>query len=376
MDGNIQNTPPIISGAAGRGPRRGATDLRRSSTRCAAKLDARKAEAKPEFDKWLATATAASVRGKNPLAGLKFHAPLDRGRGDEDRGRGRRRRFAARRSATATTGPPGNAAARRFSVKQTGSADRPCPTSATSTRDQAFTASAPGSSSRGAEPTGAIVARMDPTNKLPRLGPVDRGRQARHAHHQRLAGGRAQGRRQERRCQLNQWAHVAVAYDGSAKAAGRQRSTSNGEPQPTDVAVRHAQGHDARPRCRSRSASGTATERLQRRRIEDVRLYDRTLARGRRSSNSRATAPRPMRSPSRPTSGRRRRRRRRSTGGSATLRRAVRASSTREIVEAPGRRKSTIRVARHDRPRHEREDGRAGGVHPLSAATTTSAATR
>ena len=87
--------------------------------------------------------------------------------------------------------------------------------------------------------TGAIVARMDDEQRLPRLGPVDRGRPRRHAHHQQVAGRRAQGRRQDAAASRTSGLTSCVTYDGSGKAAGVQVYV-NGEPQPIDVAGRQA----------------------------------------------------------------------------------------------------------------------------------------
>ena len=64
------------------------------------------------------------------------------------------------------------------------------------------------------------------------------GRRDRHAHRQQVAGRRAQGRRARRSCRPNEWVHVAVAYDGTSKAAGVQdlcqrRAAADRRRQPT-----------------------------------------------------------------------------------------------------------------------------------------------
>src|SRR5262249_42700035 len=80
MDGNIPNTPPTIPV-----PRLEERDrfeqLTASIKATNAELDARKVAAKPKFNRWLSTATPASVLSKNPLDGLVLHAPLSEGEG-------------------------------------------------------------------------------------------------------------------------------------------------------------------------------------------------------------------------------------------------------------------------------------------------------
>src|SRR5262249_23629256 len=80
MDGNIQNTPPVIP-VPKREDRPRFDEITKELTEVRGKLEVRKNAAKPEFEKWLVTASSATVLGKNPLAGLKFHAPLSDGEG-------------------------------------------------------------------------------------------------------------------------------------------------------------------------------------------------------------------------------------------------------------------------------------------------------
>jgi hypothetical protein len=82
---------------------------------------------------------------------------------------------------------------------------------------------------------GAIVARMDNTKDYRGWDLWLKTRQGRHAHHQQVAGRRAEGRQPDA-LQPNEWTHVVVAYDGSKKAAG-VKVYYNGQPQPTNVAA-------------------------------------------------------------------------------------------------------------------------------------------
>ena len=135
------------------------------------------------------------------------------------------------------------------------------PTPATSRRTRR-SPTAPGSSSPRPAPTGAIVARMDDAQRLPRLGPLDRERPGRHAHRQQVAGRRAQGRRQERRSSRGEWHHVLRHLRRLRQGRRASRSTSTASRRPIERPDRHAEGHDPHRRCRSRSASGTPASRL------------------------------------------------------------------------------------------------------------------
>ena len=139
MDGNIKDTPPIIVGAAGRGPRRGGTRCEASWPTLAGKIDARKTAARPEFDAWLAAATPERSPANVPTDGLAVARAA------------RRRRRARRRPCQSTAqtasvdrrrrlrvGTPGRVGDKALSASSRRRPSR-SPTPATSKRDQAFT---------------------------------------------------------------------------------------------------------------------------------------------------------------------------------------------------------------------------------------------
>src|SRR5262249_23063092 len=80
MDRNIPNTPPTIA-VPKYEDRPRLNEITKELTEVRGKLEPRKTAAKADYEKWLATATPATVLGKNPLSGLKFHAPLTDGEG-------------------------------------------------------------------------------------------------------------------------------------------------------------------------------------------------------------------------------------------------------------------------------------------------------
>jgi hypothetical protein len=80
MDGNRKDTPPIIPVPRKEDRARfAALQTEVKTTRDAA--DARKAAARPDFDRWLAGADAKTFAGETPTGGLRFHAPLGEGAG-------------------------------------------------------------------------------------------------------------------------------------------------------------------------------------------------------------------------------------------------------------------------------------------------------
>ncbi|MFN6052476.1 MAG: DUF1549 domain-containing protein, partial [Planctomycetia bacterium] len=82
MDGNIKDTPPIIPVPKGEDRERwekASKDLAGARK----KLEDRKQQAKPDFEKWAAAAKPESLRSKAPSEGLTVHAPLNEGKGNK-----------------------------------------------------------------------------------------------------------------------------------------------------------------------------------------------------------------------------------------------------------------------------------------------------
>ncbi len=80
MDGNIRNTPPVIT--VPKFEDRGKwVSISKEVAAAKTKLDARKTEAKADFTSWAKTVKPAEFAGKIPTEGLVFHALLDEAAG-------------------------------------------------------------------------------------------------------------------------------------------------------------------------------------------------------------------------------------------------------------------------------------------------------
>ena len=80
MDGNIRNTPPVIN-VPKLEDRAKWESIGKDVTAAKTKLDARKGEAKADFESWAKAVKPAELAGKIPTEGLVFHAPLNEGAG-------------------------------------------------------------------------------------------------------------------------------------------------------------------------------------------------------------------------------------------------------------------------------------------------------
>ena len=270
MDGNIQNTPPVIPVPRGEDRPR-FDELSKELKAARDKLSARKTEAKPEFDQWLATATPASVLNRNPIAGLKFHALLTEGEGTKTH-------FTVDGQLRETSigdgygWGPGPRSGKALQVKQTGS-QIGIPDAGDFDRTQAFTASAWVKIARR-NSTGAVVARMDPKSKhrgwdlwIEGEKPGTHIINAFPEDALKVVGNNP--------LPFNQWAHVAIVYDGSSKASG-VKVYVNGQVQPTTTQFDTLK-NTTQTEVPLTIGSRHNLERLYGNLIEDVRLYDRIL---------------------------------------------------------------------------------------------------
>ena len=80
MDGNIQNTPPVIM--VPREEDRSRFDALNGEIATAKQgVETRKQTAKADFEQWMGKANATAVASNIPAVGLQFHAPLNEGQG-------------------------------------------------------------------------------------------------------------------------------------------------------------------------------------------------------------------------------------------------------------------------------------------------------
>jgi len=271
MDGNVQNTPPVIPVPRAEDRAR-YEEIARDLKAVRGKLEARKSEVRPEFNAFAATATAATVLRKNPLTGLKFHAPLTEG----DGAKAALAVDAQIRLAGIGDGyawASGQRGGKALQVKQTGSIIT-VPDAGDFDRTQPFTASAWVKLSRRGT-TGAIVARMDPSNKYRGWDLWIEGDKP-GMHFINAFPEDALKVVAQNALSINQWAHVAVTYDGSAKSTG-VAVYINGQQQATTTqfdTLKSTTKTDVPLRIGGR----TSGEKIFNNLIEDIRLYDRSLS--------------------------------------------------------------------------------------------------
>ena len=273
MDGNIPNTPPIV--AVPRMEERARFEaISKELETVRAKLAERKTAARPEFDTWVKTATPATVFGKNPLAGLRLHAPLTDGEGTLTR-------FAVDGQIRSTaigdgfTWVAGQHGLKALQVKPTGTAPIAIPDVGNFDRTDAFTVSAWVKLSRR-NANGAIVARMSAKEKHRGWDLWVEGEKI-GIHLVNAFPEDALKVVSNTPIAVNQWVHVAVVYDGSGKASGVTVYV-NGQAQPTSST------HDSLKSTTKTDVPLTigqrhSGERMVGAAIEDVRIYDRALAR-------------------------------------------------------------------------------------------------
>jgi hypothetical protein len=272
MDGNVQNTPPIIPvPRAEERARYAAVGQEIAATR--GKLLARKNEARPEFDKWAKTANAASVFATNPRQGLQVHLPLNEGVGTDVHyafdGQVRSATFG---DAFGWTGGPRGGKA--FLVKGNGGGDPPTlPEVGDFDRKQPFSASAWVKVTNGGG-YGAIAARMDPKNKYRGWDLwIEGGKLGMHIVN--AFPEAALKAVSKNPLPVNQWVHVAVGYDGSGKASGVSAYV-NGRAQDLTAQYDALKG-SIRTDVPFTIGQRHSEARLPGTGIEDVRVYDRKL---------------------------------------------------------------------------------------------------
>ena len=260
MDGNIKDTPPIILVPRTGGPRRAGT-CRRQGTGRRSRSRSRPASRPPaptSTSGWPAP-SPTQVAEPMPADGLQLHAPLSEGSGND----GAARRSTASRATVEAGDRLGRRARRRQGVAASGRRRA-------RDRRRRRLREGPGVLLRRlgqvcrTAPTGADRRPHGRPARLPRLGPLDRERPRRHAHHQQVAGRRAQGRRAGRRSSRTSGTTCSSPTTARARRPA-SRSTSTASRRPTDVAGRHAQEHDphdgavqARPAAHARRGSTTS----------------------------------------------------------------------------------------------------------------------
>ncbi len=267
MDGNIKDTPPIITvpTAADR-PRFEALQTELAAAR--QQIEARRKNARPEFDTWLTTATPEALGARATPKDLHLHAALNEGQGKVAKFivDGQSRDVTLNDSAAWTAGVSSQG------LQVQGAA---CDLADVGDfeKDQQLTFAAwvklqPNDS------FGAIASRMD---KPSEYRGWDFWVQGRRIGMHIISNWPEDGLKVVAQAQVkgNEWTHVAVTYDGSGKAAG-VKIYYNGQLQQNNVENNKLKG-SIKTSVPFRVGSRSAGEPLAAAGLQDLRLYKRAL---------------------------------------------------------------------------------------------------
>ncbi len=271
MDGNVQNTPPVVFVPRSEDRER-FDQIGKQLADTRGQIGARKNAARPDFDTWAVQIAPAALAGLVPAQDLQLDAPLDEGDGKVVH----LAVAGAPRELTVPTGfgwAEGRNGKKVFSLEP-GETIR-VPEVGDFDSNQGFTWSAwirlPKENS-----VGAIMGRMN----SPQAGYrgwdmwVEGNRIATHIIHAWPENALKVVAKTP--LKSNEWQHVAITYDGSQKAGG-VRIYFNGVMQPVDVAADKLNG-TTRTDVPFTIGQRHAGERMPALMLEHLRLYNRTLS--------------------------------------------------------------------------------------------------
>jgi hypothetical protein len=269
MDGNVKDTPPVVA-APLRDDRPRWNELQQLVPEAQARVDARRQAARPDFEAWLASATADDLEAWAPSAALQFAAPLNDNASTIAYTVNDQRREAPLPATVEWR--PGRTGAQAAYLNQ--GAVLETPDAGDFEGDQPFTAAAwvklPANDSAG-----SILARMDDQHDYRGWDMWIEGRRV---------GGHIIHKWPENALKVvtqeqlpaDQWVHVAIVYDGSRKAAGLKVYV-NGQLKPVNVAA-DTLSETTRTAVPLKIGQRNASAPLSGVSIEDVRVYARALA--------------------------------------------------------------------------------------------------
>ncbi|CAN5563826.1 DUF1553 domain-containing protein [soil metagenome] len=274
-DGNIHNPPPImVVPRAEDRPKwesvfRKAEDLRKA-------MDARKQAARKDHDAWVLKAKASLAEEMIPTTGLAFHAPLDEGKGKEfltiiDG------EFEMKTVAEGETlvGPAKKDGELRKSLGLKAGAASTFKTVGDFDVKTPFTVATWVKPSKR-NVSGALFARMDNT-KAHRGWDVLMQSDRVATHLIDTWPAKALKVTTKATLKLNEWTHVTVTYDGSAKPSG-VKIYFNGDLQPTDTESETLDlTHTMRTNVPFKIGQRHNADRIANANLADIRIYTRTL---------------------------------------------------------------------------------------------------
>ncbi len=272
MDGNVHDTPPTIP-VPRKEDRPRYQHLQKEIAAVRQRIDARRVATRPQFDQWWSQVRPEEILGRNPLAGLRLHAPFTEGEGTKASFAvdGQVRHAPIGDGYRWTTGSRSGKA-----LLVTGTAHLiQMPDVGNFNRDEAFSVSVWVKVTRR-NLTGAVVARMDPAQKHRGWDIWLEGEKP-SIHIIHTWPDNAIKVVANNPLKYNQWNHVVVTYDGSGKAEGVTIYV-NGTPQPHSVQQNRLSGDTRVDVPLTIGARHGNTDRANGLVVEDLRLYARKLS--------------------------------------------------------------------------------------------------
>ncbi len=271
MDGNVKDTPPIVAVPMD-GDRQRWDEVNQQIPNAKKLLDERRANARAEFNTWLASAKPTDIAAEIPTSDLELLVPLDDG--------GATVRYELRGNKAEAPLPgtvewrDGKLGAKAAYVNQGAVLELADAGDFDSSQGFCYSAWVKLPANDG---SGAILARMNEDDNFRGWDLWVEGRRV-GGHLINSWPANAIKVVTQNQLPADQWVHVAVAYDGKSKAAGFQVYV-NGQLQQTNVQSDTLNG-TTKTTVPFKIGQRTKTSLLSGAMIQDVRLYTRRLADG------------------------------------------------------------------------------------------------
>jgi hypothetical protein len=272
MDGNIKDTPPIIT-VPSEADRPRFQTIAKEIADARQQIEARRKAAVADFDKWLAAAGPGQILGRLPSTGLHLKAGLGEGSGNavefQIDGKAREIKVPA-----GLVWKPGQVTARAFET--TAANHIALPEAGDFDRNQAFSAGAWVKLPR--VPNGAIIGRMDEAAAFQGWDLwVENGKFGTHI----ISKWPDDALKVVTDAQIKpgEWTHVFISYDGSSRIEG-VKLFLNGVVQTARNIQASSLKNSIRTKVPLRVAQRNTTSPLNGLGLQDLRIYNRALADG------------------------------------------------------------------------------------------------